>query len=275
MTKQVLKKLFFIVLFIVVLLVANLTFVGAQEGTDSITPNVEVVVLTPTPSNQPLPTNELDSVTDKEMLAAYKEVLETTKWIATFFLSVATISGVGAFFVVRKSLKDVSKVETSINNYSNDIEALRITQNNITEANNVLQKALTNQRAESVQLRAELASLKKQMRSAVRDFDRRIPRLETLADVDTYTMHLFGKNKTSRKNALRKLIQYSFDNDPVVRRECIRSFGAMPDHPKCFTDPSNPRVLGRLKEMAEKDKERGVRIEAEQALKKFKSIRDE
>lgn len=82
-------------------------------------------------------------------------------------------------------------------------------------------------------------------------------------------MRLFSTDNRISRAARRTLIELSKDKDPVVRRECVRVFGAMPDYPECFIDLQDPLIVSRLREMVLKDPERGVRLEAKLTLRKL------
>jgi hypothetical protein len=123
--------------------------------------------------------------------------------------------------------------------------------------------------ADLAHLEKEVVDAKRQALLALSDLEPIVPRLETLADVDTYAMRLFSTDNRISRAARRTLIELSKDKDPVVRRECVRVFGAMPDYPECFIDLQDPLIVSRLREMVLKDPERGVRLEAKLTLRKL------
>jgi hypothetical protein len=208
-------------------------------------------------------------VTYREILAVYKEVLTAVQWIMTVFLGLLTISGVGALYLYQRGINGISDVRSALDSYKHELENQRIQNQELIVLNSELRTNLQHHQGEVDYLRKDIETLKTKVRTAQSDFESRIPRLETLADVDTYTMRLFGTNGQYQMTAKKKLVEYSKDSDPVVRRECIRSFGAMLDYPECFTDPYDPAIIERLNEIAKNDSERGVRLEAKSALEKF------
>jgi hypothetical protein len=220
------------------------------------------------------------------MLSVYKQVLETSKdavisshkmleqvitW-TTILFGILTAAGVGALWLAWKS---VGEVQTSANELRTELESTRTSneqlKNSATEQKKLLEeqaKEAENLRTDLAQVRAELEITKKQAVLALSDVQWIVPRLETLANVDTYAMRLFSTDSKIRQAAKRTLLELSKDDDPVVRRECVRVFGAMPDYPECFADLQDPAIIYRLQELA-KDPERGVQLEARHTLQQL------
>ncbi|HID08084.1 MAG TPA: hypothetical protein EYP10_13165 [Armatimonadetes bacterium] len=222
-----------------------------------------------------------------QMLAAYKEVLETSKdavasshkmlervvtW-TTILFGIMTATGVGALWL---AWKHAGEVQAKANELRLDVENTRKfneeLKNSAKEQAKILEersRRIEKLSAGLARLETELADVKGQALLMLSDLKRIVPRLETLANVDTYAMRLFSADGEISRVARRTLIELSKDEDPVVRRECVRVFGAMPNYPGCFVDPQDPFILSRLQEMALRDPERGVQLEAKLALNKF------
>lgn len=236
-------------------------------------------------SSTPIPT--LEAVSYPQMLAAYKEVLETSKdavasshkmlervvtW-TTILFGIMTATGVGALWL---AWKHAGEVQAKANELRLDVENTRKfneeLKNSAKEQAKILEersRRIEKLSAGLARLETELADVKGQALLMLSDLKRIVPRLETLANVDTYAMRLFSADGEISRVARRTLIELSKDEDPVVRRECVRVFGAMPNYPGCFVDPQDPFILSRLQEMALRDPERGVQLEAKLALNKF------
>lgn len=93
-----------------------------------------------------------------------------------------------------------------------------------------------------------------------------LERLNALAEVDKYAMSLFGDDRVRRQNAKKSLRQLSANEDPIVRRECLRVFKKMPD---MLDDWLDDDMFGRIRQIARSDKERGVRQEAEHTAERW------
>jgi hypothetical protein len=257
---------------------------GGSQPATSTPPPTPTLTITPSPMTTP------DHVTLPEMLSVYKEVLQTNKDVTGWLLGILGASGVGGFFLLQRSLKSIDELKTrsdqirfeldtskrQIGDFEQELEKhqqqaaavkqeldARIKQTEeLRHSNEELQDRLTAQSK-------EMDDIRRQAKLANRDIQARIPRLEKLAEVDTAAMQMFSVTRKSRQAARSKLLQYCLDeDDSVVRRECIRVFGAIPDYPGHF-DLQDEAILNQLRELALRDKERGVRLEAIQALKKF------
>ena len=239
---------------------------GSPAPLATLTPATPV----PTPlsaSSTPVPT--LEAVSYTEMLALYKEVLETNRWILTVVLGIPTLSGIGAFWLFQRGLKVIDEVQTKATELKSELESGKRQNEELKKSNDALEERLRKQLEEAKDLQEGMKITKGQASSAQREIKRIVPRLETLANVDTYAMRLFSTNSKVSQVARRTLVELSKDEDPVVRRECVRVFGAMPYYPDCFVDPQDPLIISRLREMALKDPERGVQLEARRTLAKF------
>jgi len=211
------------------------------------------------------PTPTLEAVSYPQMLAVYKEVLETTKWIMVAFLGILTLSGLGALWLFQHGLKGIGEVQAKANELNSQLESSR-------ERSKKLEKKWSKLSEEAESLRKEVEVVKEQASSAqqkLRDIEQTAPRLETLASIDTYAVRLLSADREISRVAKRTLIEFSKDKDPVVRRECVRVFGMIPNYPECFVDLQDPLIISRLQQMALKDPERGVKLEARLALKKL------
>jgi cell division protein FtsB len=231
---------------------------------------------TPTPTLLPLsstPTPTLEAVSYPQMLAVYKEVLETTKWILTVILTLFAASGFGGLWFGLKGIREVHEKASELSIKLDEAKRLNA---ELTARLRKQSKETESLHASLARLKEELDDIEEQAALAGRDVKRIVPRLETLANIDTYAMRLFSTNNKISRVAKRTLIELSKDEDPVVRRKCVRVFGAMPDYPDCFIDLQDPLIISRLREMVLKDPERGVQLEARHTLRNFGvDLRDE
>jgi cell division protein FtsB len=199
------------------------------------------------------------------MLAVYKEVLTTTKWVMTAFLGILTLSGLGALWLFQHGLRGIGEVQARANELKSELESAE-------EQSKRLEEKWKEQSEEARSLRRELEVIKEQARSTKqesRDIEPLISRLKILASVEIYGVRLLSADKRISQVAKRALVELSKDEDPVVRRECARVFGSISDYPECATDTQEPFIISRLREMAVADPERGVQLEARLALKKL------
>ena len=237
-----------------------------RQGSPTVVATFTTATAVPTPlavPSTPVPT--LEAVSYPQMLAVYKEVLETTKWVGAAFLGILTLSGLGALWLFQHGLKGIGEVQAKANELNSQLESSREQSKNL---GNKWRKL--SEEAES--LRKGVEVIKEQASSAqqkLRDIEQTAPRLETLATIDTYAVRLLCSDKQISRVAKRTLIELSKDDDPVVRRECVRVFGTMPDYPECFVDLQDPLIISRLQELVLKDPERGVQLEAKLTLKKL------
>lgn len=251
------------------------------QSTVSPTVTSPTIVATPTPTPQ--------SVSYPEMLSAYKEVLGTTesvmessqkslesylKW-TTIIFGILTAAGVGGLWLIGRS---IGEMQAKANEVGAELESTCALNEELRRLISEQEQSIQEHKSKVESLGAGLAqveeriiNLKKQAALALRDLDRVVPRLETLADVDTYAMRLFSTDSDVSRTARRALIELSKDDDPVVRRECIRVFGAMPDFPECFVDLQDPKVVRQLQMIAQTDPERGVQLEARRALDRLRT----
>jgi len=225
-----------------------------RQGSPTISATLTTTIPIPTPlSASPTPSPTLEAVSYPQMLAAYKEVLETSRWVMTAFLGILTLSGLGALWLFQHGLKGIGEVQAKASELKSELESSKKQNEELRKSNEELEERLRRQSEEAKGLQEELEITKGQARLVQREVKRIIPRLETLANVDTYAMRLFSADSEISRVARRTLIELSKDEDPVVRRECVRVFGAMPNFPECFVDLQDPAIISRLQEMALKD----------------------
>jgi len=262
------------------------TSLRRNSPTTAVTITPATVIPTP-PAIPPTPIPTLEAVSYPQMLAIYKEVLETSKsavesshnmlgrvvtW-TTILFGILTAAGVG---ILWRIWKDVGELEARANEFRIDLEKTRKfneeLKNSAKEQEETLKersKEVERLSASLVQLQEELLDTRKRASLVQSDLTPIVPRLQTLANVEVYAMRLFSTDREISRVAKRTLIELSRDEDPVVRRECVRVFGAMPDYPECFADLQDPLIISRLQQMALRDPERGVQLEARLALKKL------
>jgi hypothetical protein len=235
----------------------------------------------PTSTSTPTPMPTLEVVTYQQMLTVNRDTLETIKWLLTFIVAALTLSGLGALFNSQRAVIHAAEAEAQIKTLQARADELKTTlesrQNeleSLKKNKEELFKTLREQAAEIALQRKDLESTKHRASILQNRINEQIPTLVTLAEVDIRAMQLFSTVKRHSSAAKTVLLELSKDDIAVVRRECARVFGAMPDHPECFTNLHDAVVIARLREMTQNDPERGVRVEAKLALGKFEKDLD-
>ena len=245
-----------------ILVLGNGALVGAQTPTSTPAPSPTSTTPTATPSPAALDYDQALTTYKEiatEVMRSAERILDLTKWVVAGIFSLIGVAGGAILYIARTA----GQAKDSAARSAQAAEDSRV---QLEKLEVQVQDALAQFRV----YREELEIIKKQARSAQREVEQVVPRLETLANVDTYAMRLFGTNSKISQVAKRTLVELSRDDDPVVRRACVRVFGAMPDYPECFIDLQDPLIISRLREMALKDPERGVQLEARRTLEKFR-----
>lgn len=240
------------------------------QPVQQITPTVSpVLTSTPTPTASPTPQPTPEVVTYAQMLTVNRDTLDAIKWMVTFALGLLTLAGAGALWASQRALQRVNDLQVKADSLKSMLDKSKQDNEDLRLLTNSLRKDIEGQ-AKSIEYLHD--GLKEAQKLADRLHERiqeQIPRLVTLADVDTYAMQMFSANRNRSLNARVKLIEYSKDDDPVVRRECVRVFDAMWEFQKFFYDLQDPAIVNRLRDLALNDPERGVRLEAQGALRRF------
>jgi len=245
---------------LVVTLTLSSILVEAQPGTPTAVPS-------PLPTSTPAATPS--TLGYDQALVTYKEiateviksaerVLDITKWIVAGIFSLIGVAGGAILYISRTAGQARDSAARSA-------QAAEDSKVQVEKVESRIQDTLAQIQA----FQADVEGIRKQLESLRQDLSLAIPRLATLATVDDYAMKLFSADSKISRVARRALIELSKDEDPVVRRECVRVFGAMPDYPECFVDLQDPAIISRLQEMAQKDREHGVQLEAKRTLRKF------
>ncbi len=255
----------------------------------------ETPVPSPTQTSIPLlPTSIPAEVTDKQMLAVYKEVLEASKnsieevhktadrvlnLVQILFIGLTvglTASGLGAAWLFNKALdraaeriarvyeeaKQVSARVDSIVQKAQILEILNQEAELRAEELKQLQDEVMNDLDSS---RNELKTLQQEMGQTKKGVERDlsvVKRALEVFQVEEYGMNTFSEDASQRQKAIMSLIEMSKRPNAIIRRRCVRIFGALEEFDQAVTD--------RLTVMTETDPARGVRKEAEEALRRLK-----
>jgi chromosome segregation ATPase len=111
-----------------------------------------------------------------------------------------------------------------------------------------------------------LKALQQEMGQTKKGVDRNlltVKRALEVIQVDEYGMNTFSDDASQRQQAIMGLIEMSNRESAIIRRRCVRIFGALEEF--------NQAAADRLAVMIEKDLARGVRKEAEESLRRLKS----
>ena len=91
------------------------------------------------------------------------------------------------------------------------------------------------------------------------------------AELQTCEAQLFSSESYTQQLGIQKLVHFSHDENPTIRRACIYIFSTIPDYPEISIDPHY--IKERLSEIAEDEGESQiVRLDAKKALEKFEGI---
>ncbi|TEU18196.1 MAG: hypothetical protein E3J21_06565 [Anaerolineales bacterium] len=156
--------------------------------------------------------------------------------------------------------KEASQLTTQV---STNLQALDLGKKQMQQD---LEKVL-NQSLDKIQ---QLERLQMELRDQINSDAEILTRLHALAEVDRYAMGFFGDDTMRRKAAKKGLLQLSKNPDPIIRRECLCVFAVMPDY---LEDWFDEEIAAQIEHMVEKDKERGVRKEAEATKRKWQRLR--
>ena len=206
-----------------------------------------------------------------EMLALYKEILETNKWTTTIFLAVLTATGVGALYLYQKGMRGISELQMRINEFKVEMEKNINEYENLKALGIIMEDKIKLQVSTMNDIDKSLNGLKLKVKLLQSELTECIPRIETLAQVDTYSIRLFSEKKKDSIISKKTLIELSKDNDPVVRCKCIQAFNLLAGRQKNIgrIDTANKAIIDRLKWLKKNDPENGVRLEAKRALETF------
>jgi hypothetical protein len=266
--KVLLLGALFATLGLIILTVPSYAVSPSQRGATAFQvtamPSSTTMPATPAPTVTPT----VQAVSYLEMLDVYKEVLETNKWFTITLLTMLSASGLGGLYFFQRSLKGVEDLQSRSTQLQHQLEDSRTLNQALQKSFEELQIKLNTKATEVEALRQKLEEINRQTKAVQDDIKLKLPRLEALADIDTYAIGLFSGDLRRSRTARSQLVQLSMDeNDAVVRRATVRVFGAMP---KYFAGYDQERtVVDRLKEMALRDPEPGVRLEARHALREF------
>ncbi len=238
----------------------------AQSASPTVTP-------APTPSPTPSTTTVTSSgpISYDQALSTYKEVaaevvksangvLEISKWIIGGIFAVITLAG-GAILYMWRSTAEAK------HSAAESAAIATATQGDAKLMEDQMQKALF----ELAESRGMVAELREQMQSQLqtlqRDLQEQVPRLITLADIDTRAMQVYSRDRRLAQGAESILLQLSRHPDPVVRKKCVEVFVEMAESDR-FRDIELRPIRDRLLEMTD-DLEEGVRKEVYRALNIF------
>ncbi len=252
------------------------------SGTETITSTIPATITTAS-----IPTSTVvvsDGVTEEELLSVYKDLVEsntqavkTAHSTLTIILGLVTVvsgalTATGAYSAVnarraneaaRKASADVKELESAKEQIQRELEALGSEKAQVEEELEVLNSRLDQSLEDLRQLehsRMELEWALEEQRQQIEGDVRILERLHSLAEVDRYAMEFFGDDVRRREAGKKGLLYLSRNDDPIIRRECLRVFAVMPEY---LDDWADEQILDRITSMMKTDGERGVRKEAE------------
>ena len=222
-------------------------------------------------SNATAEQNKGNNVSYGEMLALYKEILETNKWTTTIFLAALTATGVGALYLYQRGVKGIGELQQRINEYKIEMEKSIKEYESVAALGAKLKEAINNHVSVVENIDRSLRDLTKKVKLIQTELKERIPRIETLARIDTYSIRLLSHSKKESLIARRTLVELSKDDDPVVRCKSILAFYLLATRGEIDDNSfeSKQAIIERLSWLAKNDPEIGVKLEARHTLEAF------
>lgn len=254
----------------IALLAASVSLIQQGIAAQSIT--VQVATPSPAVTNTPAPGTTVPTVTFEQMLAVYREVLESTTRavddvhktantvltiVGVVFAALGIVGLGGAWWLSRVA----DKAENALRQATQATELARASEEKTQDLEKVHQglvQSLSKAQSELMNLGDDLKHWKK---SVERD-RAHLKRSLELIQIDEHGMAVFSEDTDRRWKSKSALIEMSHRPDPIIRRRCVRVLGALEEYDEA--------VARRLEEIAESDSARGVRREAEEALRRLK-----
>lgn len=262
--------------------------VAQTSATPVLTPTIDATI-TATPILTP--TSASDSVTQGELLAVYRDLVESNTQaiksahntlnfvlvMATIVTSLVAATGAlslsnarGANQLAKKASSGVKELESTKEQIERELIGLRSATEQVKEQLEKLNSDLSQSLDKLLkleQLEARLGKALKEQEDQIRGDTEVLERLHALAQVDRYAMELFGDDAMRRTAAKKGLLQLSNHEDPVIRRECLRVFATMPNY---LDDWIDEEIFAQIDYAVNRDVERGVRKEAEATRDEWK-----
>lgn len=258
------------------LVITSFVPVSSPSSSSTALPTVsemDSTTVIPTPVTTPEPSSRSDGVTQQDLLGVYNDLVGTLHFalvIASVVMALLAVAGVWSTVRVEKIHESIKLATTQIEDLTSKVKALEEKiHKEMKLAITQIEGLTSNVKALEEKRQNIQAQLDKQ-RGVINGDIEILEQLYSLAQVDRYSMRLFGDNLGRREGAKKELWQLSRNTNPVVRRECLRTFAAMPDY--LDNDWYDERIFERINEMEEKDGERGVRIEAQETKKKWEEL---
>jgi hypothetical protein len=209
-------------------------------------------------------TFNLNTVTYPEMLALYKEILESNKWIFAIFLTVLTITGGGSFFLYNKSVKEISELAFKFNKLKVDLENKIIDYNKLSLLHSDLEAKIKSLTSDSQRIDNSLGNLAKRIKIIQGELDTQVRKIAIFSNIETYTIQVCNEKSEESYRAMKALIEFSKDLDPSVRLKSINSFRFFAKY--STHSYSHKQIikmfLNRLNYLVEKEPEFAIKQEA-------------
>lgn len=97
-----------------------------------------------------------------------------------------------------------------------------------------------------------------------------LDQLHTIYSVDQYAIRVFSDISTDSIRAKKELLQLIKHSDPIIRRECLRTFFLMPNMLEEWWDIN---IYSQIKYMKDNDIENGIRCEAKYTLNHWENMK--
>jgi len=224
------------------------------------------------PTVQPTATS-VPYVTQTELLAAYKEVLEssqaavenvrsTTKtvlWLVGAAYTLLTLEGLGSLWLTQKATREVVQARQQAQESSQEVAQVKSLVSGI-------QSTYKGLKEEEKRIQEQIEAISDELSRLQADTEW-YGGLMLVSQVKNHALRLFHEDEIDWKDAANSLREQLKHRDPIARLEIVRAFQAWAE-----LDPRSAPELGtRIEKILESvvgfEPERVVRLEAERALK--------
>lgn len=256
----------------------------AQSNPPTITPTV-VPQISSTPD--PLSANgQIDTLSYEETITFYgnmsveavrasRETIELAQNILLILATAATVATVLIGYIARSA----SRTEEAARNakLSAD-ESRKNAESAVKDANESLTKSetLSIRLSENLKRIQETEKETKRVQTeilAMRPIN--IKQLETVADIRICSIELFNQDNSKDIFAIKKLLNFAMDDDPVIRYESINSLMLLFDYEtdNNYSKEIFDEIVNRLEIIAINDPEPALKLIARNSIQKLKHVR--
>lgn len=266
------------------------------HAVSAISPDqLNIITKTPLATQTPVPISTLSvtsspipSLTADEAISVYSivatTVMENADRVLNFtfiMLSIVVTIAIGAGGVIAYIVRVTGQAKASA---ERSAEAAATSQKSIQEPEQQVKKALSdlaklegqvqNAFLNLTKLEDNVTATNKEIRYAQRELQETSHILlifSIMYEIEKSAAEIASDDEQIRQITLQKLVEFSRDVDPVIRRWCIRVWDNLLSYPDLNSRMKN-MLVSRLQEMQEYDGNTSVRLEAKRVLNKSEMI---